>query len=291
MKRTVVISACLCAAGILTAGGPGTIAGLSLLRSGDVRSVAMGGSAVWLGGSAGAMYANPAGLSGVTGFDVSASYQAGFADSYLTTFNGATRLGPAAVGIGLGFYNTGAVDLMDSFGVVRTVSALSDSMFRIGAAVGTEDVFSCGATATLFSSRLVEEFTATALLFDAGALLRVGRFSVGVSLQNLGGTLTYDTAAAAVPLRMRGGIGYTDGRLAVGVEASKEPDTNIREMLGAEYRFTESFTVRAGYKIGYDTELWTLGFGASFGMIRVDYAFSFFTDTAAGHQIGFGASF
>ena len=291
MKRTVVISACLCAAGILTAGGPGTIAGLSLLRSGDVRAVAMGGSAVWLGGSAGAVYANPAGLSGVTGVDVSASYQAGFADSYLTTFNGATRLGPAAVGIGLGFYNAGAIDLVDSFGGVRSVSALSDTIIRVGGAIGTGDVFSFGATATLFSSRLVDEFTASAFLLDTGALLRMGRFSVGVSLQNLGGTLTYDTAAAAVPLRMRGGVGYMDGRLAVGVEASKEPDTNIREMLGAEYRFTESFMVRAGYKIGYDTELWTLGFGAAFGMIRVDYAFSFFTDTAAGHQIGFGASF
>lgn len=292
MKQMWWLMGIIGVSGILYAGGPGTTAGISLLRSGDVRAAAMAGSASWLGGTAVSLYANPAGLVGVRGMDAAASYQAGFADTYFTTLNYAMRIGPATVGGALCTYNAGTIALVDSWGVVRQVSAINDTIVRIGGAIATpDDAVSFGTVVSFLSSRFVEEFNASAVALDAGVLIRRGGFSAGMALQNLGTKMKYDQDEVSIPIVLRVGAGYSVGGLRIGVDVSKEPETNIQEALGVEYAIAEAFHLRAGYRFGSDTARWTLGFGTVLGPIRMEYAFGFLADTAASHQVALGTSF
>ena len=63
-------------------------------------------------------------------------------------------------------------------------------------------------------------------------------------------------------------------------QISRPNDGSEQYNLGTEYTFFSNFTLRVGYKFGYDAENWTGGFGLNFLLIgidgRLDYGYNNF---------------
>ena len=59
--------------------------------------------------------------------------------------------------------------------------------------------------------------------------------------------------------------------------------------IGIEYGFNHLLFLRAGYKVNYDTEGLSLGFGLAYNLLRIDYAFSDYGNYLdAVHRFSFG---
>lgn len=75
----------------------------------------------------------------------------------------------------------------------------------------------------------------------------------------------------------------TDHNLLLAVGFNDSFDTPFRTNLGTEYSWKELFFVRGGYRIGYDTQKLSLGFGINFNLfsttdVTLDYAWVDYND-------------
>jgi len=69
-------------------------------------------------------------------------------------------------------------------------------------------------------------------------------------------------------------------------------DDSFKAALGGNYLLTDNFTLRAGYKFGYDTENLSAGFGVRLKKVSLDYAFVAFSDELDNaHMIGLNYKF
>jgi hypothetical protein len=68
--------------------------------------------------------------------------------------------------------------------------------------------------------------------------------------------------------------GSNNQSLLLAVDAIHPRDNRERLHLGLEYWYRDLLAIRGGYKINYDTEGLTLGFGLKLAGLRIDYAYS-----------------
>lgn len=194
-------------------------------------------------------------------------------------------------------------------------------------AVKFTDKFSAGATVkyameslwsdqaiTMVNSVTGEETTyktyADVVLFDFGMLYNTGFRSVqiGVSVQNFGGQVKFADAAHPAPLAFRlgssanlfgkQGLLFTDqtNRLTFAYDLFQPNDYKQQMHLGAEYSFSETIALRAGYKVYYDSEGLTFGGGIQTDLsgwpVSFDYSYgkmSEYLNTV--HRISLGVQF
>ena len=157
---------------------------------------------------------------------------------------------------------------------------------------------------------------ASSLTLDIGSYLRTGfhNLIIGMAISNFGGSMQLDgrdlitiadvnssfrgnynpdarltTQEYPLPLIFRVGLAMDvvggkdpviqsdDYRFTLATEGTHLNDNNERFNIGSELSWTETVFVRAGYKVNYDTEKWTLGVGVHipFGNQEVvfDYAY------------------
>ena len=80
--------------------------------------------------------------------------------------------------------------------------------------------------------------------------------------------------------------------LLVAFDMVQPRDYDQQYNIGMEYGFAGMFFIRAGYKVNYDTESFSTGFGLAINHIRFDYAYSDFGNYLdAVHRFSFGFSF
>ena len=84
-------------------------------------------------------------------------------------------------------------------------------------------------------------------------------------------------------------------KLAVVGSATKPNDGPPLGKAGTEFNFLDMFFLRAGYNIGHEVAKYAFGLGAEQKLIgitiRLDYAYSDFSDLGGAHRIGMGFSF
>ncbi len=149
--------------------------------------------------------------------------------------------------------------------------------------------------------------TLGALAFDLGTLYYTGfkDFRISMSIRNFSKQIEYETEGFQMPLTFAVGfamnvLSLTDlgdqHTLTIAMDAIHPRDYSERLHVGAEYMFMNFLALRAGYKINYDEEGFSGGFGlqkalASFHL-RFDYAYTDMGSYLGNvHRFGFGTSF
>jgi len=117
----------------------------------------------------------------------------------------------------------------------------------------------------------------------------------------MGPEVTYDLEPVPMPATFKFGLSMnlieTPGQvLKVAVEFRHPSDTSEKINVGAEYALNSAYFVRAGYKMGYDEESFTVGGGArltvgSFGTVTVDYSYAAFGYFGGVHRGGVALEF
>ncbi|ARA94925.1 hypothetical protein AWN76_018365 [Rhodothermaceae bacterium RA] len=127
------------------------------------------------------------------------------------------------------------------------------------------------------------------LLFDFGLQYDTGfrSLQLGAAVQNFGPEVAFVEEGFAAPLTFRLGVAanlfgpggliqpYTGQRLTVAYDLHQPNDYDQQMHLGMEYAFAEVLLLRAGRKLNYDTENWTLGGGILLDLGFSDLAFDY----------------
>ena len=66
-------------------------------------------------------------------------------------------------------------------------------------------------------------------------------------------------------------------------------DGDVKTHLGIEFEYADLFALRAGYRMGWDNQNISVGFGAKIRGIRIDYAYvPYYSDLGDTHRISLG---
>ena len=106
-------------------------------------------------------------------------------------------------------------------------------------------------------------------------------FGIGLCIQNFGGAIMRGDGVREeelLPLVGRFGLAYTfaDKNTPVSICTDVtyvENDENPKYSAGMEWWITQGFSLRLGYKVNYDVDSLTAGFGLKYGSVRFDSAF------------------
>jgi hypothetical protein len=127
--------------------------------------------------------------------------------------------------------------------------------------------FSAGVTLKMIRDALDDKRT-MGIGGDIGTLYDLGsrKTQVGMAITNFGPDMKFIKESFPLPMDFKVGFSMVPyetklHRVTVDLEGSHPNDNEERAILGAEYAFRDLFFLRAGRKIKYDTEHWSLGVG------------------------------
>lgn len=146
------------------------------------------------------------------------------------------------------------------------------------------------------------------VMFDFGMRYNTGfrSIQIGAAVQNFGPNVKYAKESNPIPMQFRFGVAANvvgnyalliedqDNRFGLAFDLFQPNDYSQQEHLGIEYEYSEIFALRAGYKINYDYEKITFGFGVKqpIGSLKIslDYSYgSLGNYLGAAHRISLGA--
>ncbi len=248
---------------------------------GSTRSAGLGGAGAALGGSAGAVWENPAGIATIRRLALEGSFERYFAGTTFASAAAAVRVGRFDWGVG-----AQAIDYPAAPGYQPTdVLGLTALVFRYGlVAVGTS---------VKYARETVGGTPVDAWAGDAGVAIAVfDIMALGASVQNLGGDFG---GGAHLPHRTRVGftMNYVDPegtlRFLTTVEGQWETGRSARLVAGAEAGVVAGgvgLVARVGGEANGSPV--AVGAGLELGRLHLDYAYRAF-DPPAGARHRFGA--
>lgn len=273
-------------AGSVLAAGTRTIAVTALNRTEPTRSMAFGGAATALGVDASLVWTNPAALARTAGQAVTFTGQRGMFGELAGNILWSVRAGQLTYAFGAIYDDTGTTTLHAADGTERTVTLQQDLVGTASCGMAFSPDVAGGFTVKVISSRLFDEFSATAVAADAGLHVRLtDNVKLGVAITNAGTDLKYFDEAASLPSTLRGGIaagwridtGGNPDILLLLADAEREL-TSFRTgwRLGTEYQIRGIVSVRGGVRseTGGPMRL-TTGVGIKAGGQRIDYGVEF----------------
>ncbi|MGB2867432.1 MAG: PorV/PorQ family protein [Bacteroidota bacterium] len=284
----------------------------------DARSAALGDAAVSIGNTSEALYWNPAGIRRTTGFDVSTSYLNYFLD--VGIFSGAAAL-PVGEASSIGLFavvvDYGTIEVTDAShltfnpdwtynpGLTGEIMHPTATVFGISYALSVTERLSFGLTAKYLREDLAIAKT-SAVSFDGGLIYKTGWNSLnfGLSIRNFGPEVTFIKESYPVPETFAVGISaylfapgaavFTETNsqsLLFSYDLSHPRDYDQQHHIGLEYGLMDVLFIRGGYKINFDEEGLTYGFGAHYGNVRFDYAYDKFGSILPGvHRFSLGCT-
>jgi len=270
------------------------------------RAAALGGAYTLIGNDATAMFANPAGLAlSENRIDVFVGYVPWIADINYNAIAAKADLGNiGTIGVhyigtdygddiigtrwssatDAGFIETGTVNVTAGALGVAYARSLTDK-FSIGGQV-KHTFQSLGEN--LFADSTTVKNEVSGLAYDFGTIFYPGYKSLrfGMSIRNFAADFKYQEDSFSLPLTFRMGMamdvldfmGDHSNQLLVAVDAIHPRDFTERLNLGAEYILNNMFAFRVGYRVNYDLEGLTAGFGANLNLgptrLRLDLAYA-----------------
>lgn len=271
----------------------GTASGVFLTLPADPASASLGGIVSAGEATPYGVLSNPALLAGVKERD------ARFSHSFWLdgiSYNSLAAAGPYAGGtaaVGLRYLRYGAIDALDNTGA--DAGSYSPRDLALSAGWGTGYLgWTAGAALKYVSCRV--DSSADTFSADAGVGYAAGRFSGGLTAENIGGRLKFGREAYALPLQFRLGGAYRTPSgtllLAEGVAPGSGPGWAAA---GADYPLAlpgVALRLRAGLTTRYidagGFNGLTAGLGVLLGSFRFDYALTEAGELGASHQFGFG---
>ncbi len=275
------------------------------------QAVAMGDAYTAIASDPTAMFWNPGGLGFQNRMAANFSYTDWILDTQLGYLGFVLPLGPGSgvVGLSINSFSSGDIEettIYKPHGTGRVFDA-SDLTIGLSYARKLTDRFSFGITAKYINEKLALE-SATAFAVDVGSIFILNydyNVRMGLVISNFGSNMQLDgldletsvstenskqveaqlkTYSWPLPLIFRLGlaadlISTVNHRFTVAADVYDPRDYKARENIGMEYAFKSLFFLRGGYKMGYDEEGLTAGFGIHYGItgvgkLLIDYAFA-----------------
>lgn len=286
----------------------GTLGGQSLKIGVGARAAAMGEAYVALSDDATAVYWNPAGIARMSGQSISLNHTSWPAnilfDQAAYVFN--IKWIPGMIGV-----NVRALTM--SRDIVRTTylpEGTGDTFdagewaYGLSYARALTDKFSAGFSLNYVQTGL-DDVKGSSTTFDFGTLYDVGVLGakIGMSIQNIGSDMTFIDEKVKMPVFFRVGGSFDvmqqgENRLIAAAEFTHPPDNSEKLNLGAEYGFHDYLFLRGGYKLNYDTQGLTAGFGVKFpltivksSVARLDYAYQDMNFLGTTHRVSVNVGF
>ncbi len=292
--------------------GPGVTAAPILQEPLGSRALGMGGAFTAISNDASALYYNPAGLSRLNSQEVDATFMGGLVDNNYEdldyaapiSFKGIFGNGDASIGASLVVAQNGTIDVNNtnpngSFQSSQSLNAGSDIVARVGyserLAKSSLDLGDyehrvnqfIGIEGEYLHSSLVQAYSAQTFSGSIGYLADIPDegVSLGLSANNIGGSLNYGGYADPIPTILRAGLAY-QGNVPDGDNYTLSMDSIYvaQERMysvdaGAEYDLMDIVAFRAGYQFIQTSMGVTAGFGLHWkSRIYLDYAWALATN-------------
>jgi hypothetical protein len=289
-------------AGSFSQDARGTSAGVFLKLPVSARSSGLGGAVTALLGEAASLAWNPAGLSHVKGKKALLSYSPYLDETAYSNAIYAQDVESGGVAVGLTYFDAGSIDQTE-----ETAGNVMGS-YHPSSWAGTVGYghrwggWSLGGGAKYVTTRVVESDGTMAL--DLGALspqFWSERVRFGAVAKNVGGRLTLGEMSRPLPLEYRLGVAARPFPLwLVTGDLSFPRDDDPSAAIGTEGQWAPlaewTFAARAGWSGAVDSSLggWagtTIGLGATYTNMTVDYSFSPVDDLGNSHQLSLGLAF
>jgi hypothetical protein len=280
----------------------GTVGAPFLKLTVGARYVGMGDAYTCAVSDANAVFCNPAAMTGIEGYDATFSHRSWIA--------GITHQAAAVVRNveGMGSFGLGAVMLgADDMEITTTAQqdgtgsyfTYRDIAVSFSYARRLTDKFSTGLTVKYIDQQIYT-IHARGWAFDVGTYYWTGfrTLRFGMTIQNFGPDMTpggsyFDTQVSGLimeekefsygeyplPVKFTVGLAY-DFRIneaiqtTLSVDALHPNDYTERAHVGVEGTYMEILALRGGYKINYEEEAFTAGFGLKYRNMVFDYAYS-----------------
>lgn len=275
--------------------------GAAFLKIGTgARPEAMGGAYTALADDVSALHYNPAGLAGMLKKEAGITHTEYLLGSKFDFVGYAhpTKLG--TFGLGLVRLDTGNQEARDVNRQAVGGFSAADSAYTFGFS-RRMSVVSLGANLKFLESKIGSD-SASTFAMDFGAVRQVGRFSMGLSVLNVGRGMKFIDQRDPLPLTLSAGGAYRlGGALNLALDVRHEPNDRRTDVgLGTEYAILPMFSLRAGYAtMGSITSARGSsplnGLGGGFGFklknYKADYTFMPFGDLGNVQRISLGAAF
>jgi hypothetical protein len=261
-----------------------------LTIGGGARAVALGEAMAADGRDPFIIEYNPAGLVKTERFTVAFAHNEYFLDTrgdYVVTTVPINRW---AFGARVGFVGTS--DIPHRIGPSDNPLSFydaADGVFQAALAGPVDERLSVGLSAAWVVEHIDIE-TAQSVVLGFGVLYELhDDLSFGASFVNVGPPAKFVTNEFKMPNLLRLGGRWMTGPVSTLAELVAGDDGNVKWHLGGEYIPDPRLALRAGLRLGYDTQWMAAGFGAYLpsGRLGIDYAFAPYTDDfGSTHRFG-----
>lgn len=293
MKRIYIAILLALTVSMTSAMTPGDKSGVFLTLPQGARPTAMGEAYTAITGDIYSSYWNPAGLADVGKMTFSASMAPTYLDMYYGYMAGAMSFGKNAFCLSVSHFNYGDMIGLDEHARNETTFSGSDLGIMAGYARKFPGMkMQAGISAKLLREAIEQE-SATAVMFDLGAVKNFKRITLGSAIRNLGPGLNFHDESGGLPITFSLGATYYfyNTPLVPALSVDVPMDDSPVLSLGAEYSPWQYLSLRAGMKTERDEGFlsWLrFGFGTSVRGISVDYAMIPGKDLGSTHMFTIG---
>jgi len=275
--------------------GSSITGGITLKQTLGARPLGMGEAYISLADDINSIFFNPAGLTKISVTEISATYMNNIADTFYTFVGAAIPInrlqtnldiGMSTLGISLFVLSGGKMEVNYPDGSTETICPQTDYLGIVSYSYQLLHNLSIGGNIKFLSSTLAQQVSAYTFALDIGAIynrLLFDELSTGVVVKNMGLPLKFEKESDNLPLQGSIGLTYNlicdkSNKFIFSIDVSKDLDTPLHLNCGTEYNYKvskkETFSLRLGYKFGYELDGLTGGLGVQSDMYSLDYAFN-----------------
>lgn len=290
--RSIGLLCALALAGPIAARGPSTSSADFLAIYADARPTAMGGAFTALADNAAGLAYNPAGLVRPEAYEITASYVAWLDQSRFHHLSYTHPLGGGrdAFGLSVLSFDVGGFAQTNELGL-ETGNKLEaydwSTAFGYGRKIGR--YWALGASGR-YIHRQLDLYSANTMAADLGLLwwAPIRPVTVGLAVQNIGGSLRFINDREPLPLTLRLGVAtqFWLEDLTIAADLIKVSDENWKTAVGLEGRVAQYLFLRGGWHA--DDSLsrnYSVGLGVEVSAVRIDYAYTPFKTLGATHRV------
>lgn len=249
------------------------------------RAIGMGGAYAGVADDIVCLYYNPAGISPIDRREIYFMYRQWVFKTDYGSFSYAQPIKDyVSIGFSVIYYQLPEVEEVDSLGF-STGDMLSGNNYAVFLTLARDIYadFSIGVNVKYLNQKIIDSENKSIVL-DLGVQKEIYKtpsdgMVLGVAVQNWNFKTKVDYANP-VPINIKTGVEYTAYKnFKLNFDINKPIEQGFRYNIGAEYIIWKFFLLRGGYKIGYDLESFSVGFGIDgqtfFSdklMFKVDYS-------------------
>jgi len=252
--------------------------GLTLLEAPTARASALGEAFSAVTDDAAGLAYNPASLATLQNSQASFLYHRGALDDQYGNILLGFPMRQGGWGLSAGYYDGGTINVSDG-NSQRTINSQTDHIATVGWS-RRQGSIRIGVAGKYLSSELAETYKATTFAGDVGTQMNIGTFgTIGLAVQNIGGTLHYASSGHDLPRTLRLGLGFIAYPKLFPILFLIEMPYNMVQKqanasAGVEIPWRD-LAFRAGYQSGTDQGRFTAGAGIKIKNLSLDFAFGF----------------